>query len=205
MKRTPRRRTFPSGRPHGFPRAQKSWRGPAPLPSRTSASLDGGTGPRHQLGRKDPSTFFQSTSLPVLMFDDDRLRKRAEQQRVSAGDHYPRPLRMTARALITRANQPAGTGGKQGLSEGPENGVECQEMLSPTWLHLPRFVSLSARCSSCARTPSAGHRRGRTAAPVLLDRLVTARTLAIWHHHLDTDEVLYKSPQQCGFSADQDR
>ncbi|MEU7290754.1 MULTISPECIES: hypothetical protein [Streptomyces] len=34
------------------------------------------------------SMFFQSTSLPVLMFDDDHLRKRAEQRRISAGGHY---------------------------------------------------------------------------------------------------------------------
>ncbi|AQS65579.1 hypothetical protein B1H29_36900 [Streptomyces pactum] len=39
----------------------------------------------------------------------------------------------------------------------------------------------------------------------LLDRLVSARTLAAWHHHQDTDEVLWQFPQQLPrYSADRD-
>ncbi|GJF24800.1 hypothetical protein SHO565_53640 [Streptomyces sp. HO565] len=87
MKRTPRRRTFPSGRPHGFPRAQESWRAPRRSRPGRRRPWTGAQALAISLDVKI-SMFFQSTSLPVLMFDDDHLRKRAEQRRISAGGHY---------------------------------------------------------------------------------------------------------------------
>ncbi|MGI5144080.1 hypothetical protein [Streptomyces sp. CA-106110] len=40
-----------------------------------------------------------------------------------------------------------------------------------------------------------GHSPHQTAE--LLDRLTTVRVLAAWHHHRDTDEVLWQLPHAC--------
>lgn len=34
----------------------------------------------------------------------------------------------------------------------------------------------------------------------LLDRLVSARTLSVWHHHRETDEVFWKLPPQPAYA-----
>ncbi|WP_239771551.1 hypothetical protein [Streptomyces sp. CL12-4] len=77
---------------------------------------------------------------------------------------------------------------------------------APAALRLTALVLASHSFSAAVKTGDmdavsrlCGHSAQQTAE--LLDRLVAARTLANWHHHQDTNEMLWQLPQQPGISA----